>query len=394
MDQDVVDLLQHLVSIDSVNPTLVAGGAGEQAIAAYIANWAERCGLRCAVVGQPSGRPSVIIRGGSPMGGGKTLLLCAHLDTVGYQGMHDALIPRIDGDRLYGRGAYDMKAGLAAALICCRDAARARTSGEVVVAAVADEEHSSVGIVEALRHITADGAIVTEPTELAVVTAHKGFVWIEIEVMGKAAHGSRPQLGVDAILKTGPVLVAIDQLNRSLNASDHPRLGTGSVHASVIAGGIGESTIPDQCRLTLERRTLPGDTAQSVQREIDELLDACRRADNEFRAIARVTLARDALETAESAQIVATTSGAVSEVLGKPAELHAASYWADSAFISAAGIPTVLFGPSGVGAHAEVEWVSLSSSIACTRALANVARRFCHVSQHHDARSRGAVPEP
>jgi len=172
MERDVVELLTRLVEIDSVNPSLVPGAAGEAAIAEFVAGWAVDNGLRVEVVEETPGRPSVVVRS-NRTGHGRTLLLCGHLDTVGLNG---PLTTRIDGDRLYARGAYDMKAGLAAALVACREADRAGVAGEVVVAAVSDEEHSSIGVQQVLEHLTADGAIVCEPTELTVVTAHKGFI--------------------------------------------------------------------------------------------------------------------------------------------------------------------------------------------------------------------------
>jgi acetylornithine deacetylase len=376
VDGDVVGLLRELVAIDSVNPSLVPGAAGEREIAAHVARWAAHAGLHVRVVQATAGRPSVVVR--SPRRGrGRTLLLCAHLDTVGLGGVADPLVPRVDGDRLYGRGAYDMKGGLAAALVACYQAARAELPGEVVVAAVADEEHASIGVQEVLGHLRADAAIVTEPTELAVATAHKGFVWVEVEVVGRAAHGSRPQLGVDAILKTGPVLVALAELNRRLGGRRHPVLGAGNLHGSLVSGGREASTVPDRCTLTVERRTLPGESVADVEREVAEVLAACRAADPELVVSSRVLLAREPFETAASESLVGTVTRAVSGVLGRPAEVGGVSYWADSAFLSAAGIPTVLFGPAGDGAHAEVEWVSLASTVACAEALTAAAVEFC-----------------
>lgn len=375
-DHDIVELLQQLVEIDSVNPSLVAGAAGEDQIASHVSQWATRAGLDVERLEATPGRPSVLVRGGR-RGEGRTLLLCGHLDTVGVGGMTAPHTPRIDGDRLYGRGAYDMKGGLAAALVACRDASRAGIAGEVVVAAVADEEHASIGVQEALRHVHADAAIVTEPTELVVATAHKGFVWMEIDVVGRAAHGSRPHLGIDAILKTGPVLVALDALNDVLRASAHPSLGPGTLHASLISGGLEESTIPDRCTVVIERRTLPGESVDDVERDVAELLDRCRAADPELDVRSRTLLARDPFETVAGEGIVETVAGAASEHLGAPAEIGGVSYWADSAFISAAGIQTVLFGPDGDGAHAEVEWVSLPGTLACARTLTAAATTFC-----------------
>jgi len=373
MSEDVVDLLTALVSIDSVNPALIAGAAGETRIAEHVAAWARENGLSADRVEHTAGRPSVIVRGGS--GNGPTLLLCGHLDTVGVDGVTDPFTPRVDGDRLYGRGAYDMKGGLAAALIACRDAQRSGITGEVVVATVADEEHASLGVQETLRHVRADAAIVTEPTELRVATAHKGFVWTEIEVTGRSAHGSRPHLGIDAIMKTGPILLALDALNGELATRRvHPTLGPGTLHTSLITGGQEESTIPDRCLLTVERRTLPGESVADVEADIAELIRRCCDADAELDVTARTKLAREPFETDADERIVQAVRHALTEADPTPVGV---SYWADSAFIAAADIPTVLFGPNGDGAHAHTEWVSISGTVECARTLTAVAATFC-----------------
>lgn len=376
MRQDVVDLLTDLVAVDSVNPSLVPGAAGERRIADHVCSWATAAGLATRVLETHPGRPSVVVRGGAARGGA-TLLLCGHLDTVGVGGMAEPFTPRTVGDRLYGRGAYDMKAGLAAALIACRDAARAGIDGEVVLAAVADEEHASIGVREALEHVHADAAIVTEPTELVVATAHKGFAWTEIEVVGRAAHGSRPHLGVDAIFKAGPVLVALAELNARLQQTQHPSLGPGTVHGSLISGGLEESTIPDRCVLTIERRTLPGETAADVERDVAAVLARCAAADPELEATSRTTLVREPFEVPDTTPIVTAVRDGAERSLQRRPEVGGVSYWADSAFIAAAGIPTVLFGPAGDGAHGQVEWVSIDSTALCAEILTTVATRFC-----------------
>jgi acetylornithine deacetylase len=291
--------------------------------------------------------------------------------------MTDPHTPRIAGDRLYGRGAYDMKAGVAAALIAVREAARLRLAGDVLVAAVADEEHASIGIQEVLRRISADAAVVTEPTELQVVVAHRGFVWSEIEVIGRAAHGSRPHLGVDAIVKMGAVLTQLEQLDRALADRAHPLLGRGSLHASVIEGGAELSSYPARCTLGLERRTLPGETGAAIEGEIDALLARCRAADPAFQASHRTLLVREPFEIGRDADLVRLVAAATAEVLPEPAPIAGASYWADAAFIAAAGIPTVMFGPGGEGAHAVEEWVSVSDTEAVARILVALATRLC-----------------
>ena len=372
----MVELLSELVRIDSVNPSLVPGGAGEAEIAAFIAAWSVDAGLEAEVLEATPGRPSVVVRARGD-GGGRTLLLCGHIDTVTVEGVREPHTPRIEDDRMYGRGAYDMKAGVAAALVACREAAGLGLAGDVVVAAVADEEHASIGVREVLESVAADAAVVTEPTELELIVAHKGFVWSQVEVAGKAAHGSRPHLGVDAIVKAGPILTAIGELDEALEASSHPLLGRGSVHASVIEGGEELSSYPARCHIGLERRTLPGETGGDVEDELGQLLEGCRASDPALEATRRTLLVRDPFEVSRDAEIVELVRDAAAPVIGRQPAIGGASYWADSAFISAAGIPTVLFGPGGDGAHAAEEWVSLSDTEAVTRVLSALAQRLC-----------------
>src|SRR4051794_31780018 len=338
-------------------------------MARYVVDWARHNLLQADVLEATHGRPSVVVRAPG-WGGGRTLMLCAHTDTVGVDGMADPHTPRVEGDRLHGRGAYDMKSGLAAALIAVRELSRSGLAGDVVLAAVADEEHASLGVQEVLGAVRADAAIVTEPTELELAVAHKGFVWAEIDVAGRAAHGSRPHLGVDAIVRAGPVLTALGELDARLAERTHPLLGRASVHASLIEGGEELSSYPARCRLSLERRTLPGETAAQVEAELDALIDGVD-------ATRRVTLVREPFEIDPGAEIAQTVRAAATEVLGTEPAVGGASYWADAAFIAAAGIPTVLFGPGGEGAHAATEWVSVAGTEAVARTLTAVARRFC-----------------
>lgn len=365
---DAAALTSALVAIDSVNPSLVLGGAGEAEIAAFIAGWARENGLACELVEAAPGRPSAVVRAPGS-GGGRTLLLCGHIDTVTVEGMTIAPFdPRIDGDRLYGRGAYDMKAGVAAALLACREAAALDLAGDVVVAAVADEEHASLGVQEVLRRVTADAAIVTEPTELELAVAHKGFVWIEIDVEGRAAHGSRPHLGEDAIVRAAPVLAGIGSLDEELGAREHPLLGRGSVHASTIRGGEELSSYPARCTIGLERRTLPGETRAEVEAEIAALAGG---------AAQRTLLVREPFEIDAADPLVGVVREAAALATGRTPPIGGASYWADAAFIAAAGIPTVMFGPSGEGAHAAQEWVSIADTEAVARTLVAAAVKLC-----------------
>ena len=362
-DREVVELLSRLVEIDSVNPDLIAGGAGESEIARFVAEWLERAGLDVDMWDTRAGRPNVvgIARG---RGGGRSLLLNAHTDTVGVAGMDDAHVARVDGDRMYGRGAYDMKGGLSAIMLAGAAAANAGLAGDVLVTAVVDEEVASIGAEALVDRYDADAAIVTEPTELEVAVAHKGFVGFEIETAGVAAHGSRPHLGVDAIRKMGPVLQRLDALDRQLQGGEpHPLVGPPSLHASLIEGGQEYSSYPARCLLTAERRTIPGEDREQVERDLRNLAGD----DGEFRR----TLSREPFEVGAAEEIVRL----VSDRAGK--QPSGVSFWADSGILAGAGIPTVLYGPLGDGAHAVVEWVDLPSVERVRDVLVSVAEAFC-----------------
>jgi acetylornithine deacetylase/succinyl-diaminopimelate desuccinylase-like protein len=361
----LADLLADLVRIDSINPGLIEGAAGEGEIARFVAGWLEAAGLEVDVEEVAPGRFNAVgIARGS--GGGKTLLLNAHMDTVGVAGMARPFEPVLANGRLHGRGSYDMKAGLAAIMLAGADAARAGLAGDVIVTAVCDEEVASIGTARVAERYRADAAIVSEPTELRLALAHKGFVGFEIEAKGRAAHGSRPDLGVDAIARMGQVLVGIEELDRRLRAEPtHPLLGSGSLHASVIEGGQEFSSYPERCLLKGERRTIPGESDAQVEGELRELLG---EVDGEV----RVVVTREPFEMAADAPIAELVARHADgpEVVGVP-------FWADSALLSSAGIPTVVFGPAGEGAHAVEEWVDLASAERCAEIYSAVARELC-----------------
>jgi acetylornithine deacetylase len=360
---EVADLAAALVRIDSVNPALIAGAAGEAELAKFVSEWLEQAELEVEVVEPVPGRPSVvaIARG---TGGGRALLLNAHLDTVGTEAMEKPFDARVEDGRLYGRGSYDMKGALAAAMLALADASRMGLAGDVILTAVADEEVASLGTEAVLGRVAADAAIVCEPTELQVAIAHRGFAGFEIETHGVAAHGSRPDLGVDAIAKMGHVLVALEELGRRLQAGRrHPLVGAGSLHASLIEGGQEFSSYPARCLLTGERRTLPGETAAEIEADL-------RTAAGD--AEVRLLVSRQPFEVDEGHELVHALGAAagVSGVIGVP-------FWTDAALVAAAGIPTVLFGPAGEGAHAAVEWVDVSSLVRCREVYAAVAAALC-----------------
>lgn len=370
-------LLRDLVSINSINPDLVPGSPGEVEIAHYIVDWLKSADLEVELVETVPGRPNVvgIARG---TGGGKTLLLNGHMDTVGVAGMSGGHQPRIDGSRLYGRGSYDMKSGLAASMLAVAGARKQNLRGDVIFMSVIDEEYASLGTFDLARRYHADGAIVAEFTELQLILAHRGFVWLEVETIGKAAHGSRPDLGVDAIARMGKVLAEMEKLDQKLRANPtHSLLGSGSLHASLIQGGQELSSYPERCLLSVERRTLPGETPEAVEGEFIQIVEDLRRADPSFNAVVRRGIDRLPLETREDAAIVQALQAASVNVLDRPSQIAGVPFWTDAAVLSAAGIPSVLFGPSGSGAHAVEEWVDLGSVRTCAEIYLATAMNFC-----------------
>ena len=370
-------LLNDLVAIDSINPDLVAHAAGEGPIAAFIAGWLTRAGLEVELDEALPGRPNVvgIARG---TGGGKALLLNGHVDVVGVAGMADPFRPRLENGRFYGRGAYDMKGGLAACMVAAAEAKKHDLRGDVIVTAVVDEEYAGLGTMSIAERYRADGAIVAEPTELQLVVAHKGFVWFEVETQGVAAHGSRPHLGVDAIVKMGGVLAGLDRLADELSRrAAHPLLGPPSIHASTISGGGEWSTYPDRCALAIERRLLPGETGDAAEAELRVIVDRLAAADPTFKATVRRVLERVPLETSPDAAVLSVVRQAAEGVLARTVEPTGVSFWTDAASLHNAGIPTVLFGPLGEGAHAAVEWVDLASVQTCADVYLATALDFC-----------------
>jgi acetylornithine deacetylase len=377
------DLLAQLVAIDSRNPQLDAHGPGEVAIAAATADYLRAAGLEVRLLEPVPGRPSVIarLRGA---GDGPALLLNAHLDTVGFGAMAAPLTPRVEDGRLYGRGAYDMKGGLAAVLAAATQLAQGPPlRGDLIITAVADEEHASIGTEAAITHLRdsgarVDAAIVTEPTDLQLCVAHKGFAWAGVTTYGRAAHGSRRADGIDAIAHMGRVLAALERLDAQLQERPaHPLLGHGSLHASLIGGGSELSTYPARCRLDFERRTLPGETAESVMAELNVILHELSAHDPRFSATAELTLFRPPLETSLDQPIVVALAQAGRQVIGQTPPIAGATFWMDAALLGAAGIPTAIFGPRGAGLHADVEWVDLASVQACAEVLVAAARSFC-----------------
>jgi len=375
---EVVALTRRLAAIDATNPSLVPGGAGEREIAGVIAGWLADRGFEVRLVGADPARPSVLARR-KGSGAGRTLLLAGHLDTVGGSGGGDG-VSHPDSDRVVGRGAYDMAGGLAAAMTAA--AAASDPAGDLVLAFAADEEFGSVGMEELLAAIDADvaasadpcprpdAAVVLEPTDLEVTLAHRGFAWYHVEYEGLAAHGSQPELGVDAIDRALDGLVALRAFGAELAARPrHPLLGAGSVRVATIEGGTDAATVADRCAVVVERRTLPGDADPGP--ELERVLAPSRPA----RIVPIV--ARPAMEADADSPIARTVLEQVGRATGAPAVRRGDPWWTDAGLIAEAGIPVVLVGPVGGGAHADLEWVSTDSLESLVDVLEGAIRAFC-----------------
>jgi acetylornithine deacetylase len=374
---EVIALLEQLVSIDSVNPSLVPGGAGETEIAKFIESWLQTRGFETQWLESVSGRPSVIgVLKGS--GGGKSLMLNGHIDTVTLEGNPDGASPRIENGKMFARGTYDMKCGVAAMLVAAARTKDLNLRGDVIVACVSDEEYASIGSFELVKSFKADAAIVTEPTELELVTAHKGFVWLTIETHGVAAHGSRPLEGVDAIAKMGKVLVAIEEMDLDLRANPtHAMLKSGSVHASIISGGQELSSYPASCKLSVERRTIPGETLEVVETQFRTMLERIKATESSFEYSLTMGLERVPHEVLESEEIVQTLLKNATQILEKTPKIRSETFWTDCATLSSVGIPSFLFGAIGAGAHSANEWVDLNSVVQLEEILFSTIKEFC-----------------
>ena len=371
-----ITLLRDLVAIDSVNPSLVAGAAGEAEMAHAVARELAAIGLDVQLDDVGPGRPNVVgvLEGRAP---GRTLMFCGHTDTVGVEGMTRPFDPVERDGRLYGRGAQDMKGGVAAMIGAARALAGRLARGRLIVAAVADEEYASLGADAVAARWTADAAVVTEPTDLQIAVGHKGFSWVEVLTRGRAAHGSRPLEGRDAILAMGRVLGRLEQLDRSLQArAPHPVLGTPSLHASIIDGGRELSSYPDRCVLRMERRTVTGEAAGQALEEVRGILADLRAEDPEFEATARLTFGRPPYEIPRDHDLPRALAAALAAT-GREAVVTGMTFWTDAAVLGHAGIPSLLFGPSGAGLHGLEEYVEIDSVLACRDALAALAAAYC-----------------
>ena len=375
---EAVALTTELVGIDSVNPGLVPGAAGEARVVEHLRDRLRGSGFETHVVNPQgrSGRPSLVAA--SPeVGPGPTVLLTGHLDTVGVEGMDGPFAATVDGDRLSGRGSSDMKGGVAAMVVAAEELLRRPVRGRVVLALVADEEDASLGAEAVLAALPGlgihpDVAVVGEPTWLAVAESLRGYALVEVTFTGRAAHSSQPDEGVNAVAHLGRLLTAVE-------ARDATLAGHGaSLMVTVASGGDSPFVLARSARALVERRTVPGESSGAALDEVEELLDTLRAGDPQVDASARLVVAREAwrldpdgpaatLADALEASLVRTAADST-----VPQRLPA-PYWMEAPLWQAAGIPALVCGPAGGGLHAADEWVDLGQvrryAVALTAAV-------------------------
>lgn len=369
----VLETLQLLIATPSVNPDLAPDeGRGEAKIAGVIRDWFSARGIESWLEEAAPGRPNAIARIGS--GNAPALIMCAHIDTVSTAGMTIAPFdPRVEGNKVYGRGSYDMKGGAAAILCAVAKLANENLKGTVIAALVADEEYASIGAQHFVAHHKADACVVTEPSQGRLILGHKGFVWTEITTEGRAAHGSRWDLGVSAIARMGRIIAALDEFDRTtLRARTHPLVGAASQHCATVHGGAGLSTYAPNCTLQVERRTLPGETTEQVMNEIRDVIASVGEE-----AAIKLLLARPPLVCPREAPIAECMRNAAIKIHGRAPEEAGVAFWMDAALFAAAGMETVNYGAAGAGAHEAIEWADLDSVVNCAAVLAETARNFC-----------------
>ncbi len=353
-------LLRELIALPSVNPAFLPAGnprAGEKRVADFLAAVSAKATLDIDFQNVFPNRSNLLVRF-CPAGKVKhRILLAPHLDTVNVVS-EKQFQPCKQGDFLFGRGACDTKGSVAAMLTALCEVVQSKNrprETEINFAGLVDEENSQGGSrALAKSKLKADLAIVGEPTQLKLVTAHKGNLWLRLETRGKAAHGSKPELGKNAVHEMSLVVDFLETTYRvKLKTHRHPLLGHATVSVGTICGGTQANIVPDSCAITVDRRTLPGETESGVRREIKSLLRKNHLAASFSNA---KTISCLPMETDPKLPLVRQFLRVIGQA--KPAGVD---FYCDASVLSRAGIPSVVFGPGDIAqAHTADEWISVS----------------------------------
>jgi len=373
----ITNTLIDLVKINSVNPALEQGGKGELEIGTYIHNVLTSLGFESRLDTLAPGRVNVIGTWKGE-GSGKSLMLNAHMDTVGVSGMEDPFGAVVKDGKLYGRGAYDMKGSIAAMLGVAKAISEKKTilPGDLILTFVADEEFESIGAQKIAEQLKTDACIVTEPTDLRICLGHRGFGVYEISTKGQIAHGGLHREGIDANLKMGKVLYELDKFSKRLTKErKHSLCGEASLHVPLINGGQSLFIYAGNCTIQVERRTLPGESETQAIGELKNILEMLGKEDAEFKSTIKQLIWRNPHEIGKEAPIVRSLTASVGQVYSP--EFIGHTWWEDSGLFGEAGMDTVIIGPKGGGIHQHVEWVELDSVVTLSSILLNTALNFC-----------------
>ncbi len=357
--EDVIQTLRDMVQINSVNPAY-EGGTGESGIASYIRRFFADRGIEVSEQTVFPERPNVLARvpGREPS---RRVLLEAHMDTAGTTGMDGPPFEaRIENGRLYGRGACDTKAGLAAMMHAVAEVAAGspQPKCEILFAAAADEEHTYRGVVSLCEGLRADAAVVSEPTSLRLVTATKGCLRFRVHVKGKAAHSSKPHLGVNAVSQMARMIVALEKDAEQLAGTVHPLLGPATFNIGIIRGGTQVNIVPDSCAIEIDRRLLPGEEPEAVWNRYARLIDGYRDFLPGLDATLEPMIQDLPLETPGTARVAQVAAEVLADLGLDPAPVGV-PYGSDASKLARAGVPSVVFGPGSIDqAHAATEFVT------------------------------------
>ena len=374
------EILSELVKIESVNP-FESGGKTEDDIARHLANRLRRLDLQVEEQTVAKGRfnPVGLLEGEK---GGPTIMLNSHMDTVGVEGMKEPFKPTIVGDELYGRGSCDAKGSLSSMSMAIEAIAKSemKISGKVIFAPVCDEEYKSTGTDRLVDKYRADYAVVGEPTELRLGIAHKGFVWVKLVTKGKAAHGSVPEEGIDAIEKMAQLITGLKELRHDYGHRElHPLLGEPKLHMGTIAGGTAPSVVPGLCEMIVERRTLPGETTEQILKEVRQVVSKASRNDPSLKVEISVPFERTPFEVRLDDPFVSKLENAYETALGKKAVICGLPYWTDAAIISnRLKIPTCVFGPGDIRyAHSRDEHIRIGEVVEAAKVYLTLIASMC-----------------
>lgn len=370
--EDPVALTAQLAAIDSINPGLMLGAAGEGEVADFVEAWGRARGFEVHRQEAAPSRPNVVlVRRGS--GGGKSLLFNGHMDTVGVHGARTKDVFVADG-KLYGRGVLDTKAGLAAAMVVVASFAPGELCGDLIVAGVADEESGSIGTSKLVEDWRPDAAVALEPTDLVVISRHRGFAVIDVDLTGKPAHTSRAERGINAVHAVADVIRAVTALNDRWAAAEPDPLERATVLVNQVHSGGELFTVPPTCNVTVEMRT----TGRKAGQQIEEVL-ATISASTPLVTKCEVQFARNPLAQPDDHPFVQAMLRAV-QTAGIEPRLSAAPFWTDAAYHAEVGTAACVVGPVGQGLHEDEEWVTVESVHQCAAALRALAVDWCELT--------------